>query len=274
MIVLGIIALVLCVPLLIGGIALAVIFGTDGTYTTGNERISTDTRALVSAVADISSDSPVDRDLAGVRLLLDLTSTSEKPLFVGVGRAGDVSRYLDNVNIERIDNFELSPFRYSSTPLPGTAVPEPPAEQTFWVARSVGTGEQSLSWRLRTGTYQVVVMNADGSAGVNVTGSIGIKIPWIFWVALGLLIVGVILLVGGVLLVVFGAKRRRVKGPPGQLGQPVQPGQAPYGTVPVGYSPVPGQGFPPPATPGASPPWAPPPGSGVAPGQPLPPPAP
>ena len=112
------------------------------------------------------------------------------------------------------------------------------------------------------------------SAGVDVTGSIGIKIPWIFWVALGLLIVGVILLAGGVLLVVFGAKRRRVKGPPGQPGRPVQPGQAPYGTVPVGYSPVPGQGFPPPAGPGASPPWAPPPGSGVAPGQPLPPPAP
>ena len=85
MIVLGIIALVLCVPLLLGGIVLAVIFGTDGTYTTGDEHLTTPTRALVSAVADISSDSPVDRDLAGVRLLLDLTSSNERPLFVGVG---------------------------------------------------------------------------------------------------------------------------------------------------------------------------------------------
>lgn len=250
MIVLGIVALVLCVPLLIGGIALAVVFGTDGTYATGTEQISTPSRALVSAVADISADSPVDRDLAGVRLLLDLTSASEKPLFVGVGRANDVSRYLDGVNVERLDDFELSPFRYRGTQVPGTAEPEPPGAQTFWVAKSEGTGEQHLSWRLRTGTYQVVVMNADASSGVDVTGSVGVKIPWIFWVALGLMIVGALLLVGGILLVVFGARRRRLPaGPPGQPGPP--------GTAPVGYSPVPGQPLAPPSGPSA-PNWGPP----------------
>ena len=224
----------------------------------------------MSAAADISSDSPVDRDLAGVRLLIDLTSAKERPLFVGVGRAGDVTRYLDDVSVTRIDDVELSPFRYRPLELPGTREPGSPDEQTFWVAKSVGTGEQDLSWRLRTGTYQVVVMNADGSAGVDVTGSIGVKIPWIFPVALGLIIVGVLLLAGGVLLVVFGSKRRPVAGAGG-----------PGGAVPVGYSPVPGQGFPPPSGPSATQAWSPPPAapsppapSGPQPGQPLPPPQP
>jgi len=201
----------------------------------------------VSAVQEISSDSPVDRDLAGVRLLIDLTSAREQPLFVGIGRAGDVSQYLSDVNVARIDDLELSPFRYRTTELPGTKEPDRPDQQTFWVAKSVGTGEQSLSWRLRTDTYQVVVMNADASLGVDVNGSIGIKIPWIFWVALGLIIVGVLFLAGGVLLVVFGSKRRPVAGATGA------------GAVPVGYSPVPGQSFPPPGGPSAEQAWSAPP---------------
>ena len=61
MIVVGIIALVLAVPILIGGVALAAIFGTDGRFESGHEQIETSTRALVSAVADISADAPIDR---------------------------------------------------------------------------------------------------------------------------------------------------------------------------------------------------------------------
>ena len=115
MIVLGIIALVLCVPLLLGGIVLAAIFGTDGTYTTGNEHLTSPGHAIVSAAADISSDSPVDRDLAGVRLLIDLTSAKQQPLFIGVGRAGDVTRYLDGRE------------RHPDRRRPALAVPLPPA---------------------------------------------------------------------------------------------------------------------------------------------------
>jgi hypothetical protein len=283
MIVLGIVALVLCIPLLLGGIALAVIFGTDGSYETNQEHITTSTRALVSAVTEISKGSPAGRDLAGIRLQLHLTSASDQPLFIGIGRAGDVSKYLDGVNVDRIDDFQFAPFRYRKTELPGDSVPPPPDEQTFWVASTQGTGQQQLNWRLRTGTYQVVVMNADSSAGVDVTGTLGVKIPWIFWVALGLLIVGLILLAGGILLIVFGAKRRPPK------PQPV--GYTPYPGQPIGYAPYPGQpGAPPygqPVAPGAPPPggpWTPPPappGSpapvspappGPRPGDPLPPP--
>jgi hypothetical protein len=263
MLVLGIIALVICLPLLIGGAALAIIFGPDGRFASGDEQLTTPSRALVSAVADISGDSPVDRDLAGVRLELQLTSAKEGALFIGVGRAVDVSRYLAGVNVARVDDIEFGPFRYTTSELPGERVPAPPNSEPFWVEQAEGAGEVELDWRLRTGTYQVVVMNADASPGVDVSGSLAIVIPWIFWVALGLLIVGFVLLVGGILLVVFGAKRRPVTtAPAGTPGAPGRPGQY----VPPG----PGQPWPQPGA--AAPPATTP--SGLRPGDPLPPPPP
>jgi Domain of unknown function (DUF4389) len=48
-------------------------------------------------------------------------------------------------------------------------------------------------------------MNADGSAGVSVDTSVAAKVDWLLPVALGLLIGGFVVLVGGALLVVFGA---------------------------------------------------------------------
>jgi len=55
-----------------------------------------------------------------------------------------------------------------------------------------------------------VLMNADGSAGVDVSGSIGVKAPWVFWLGLGLLIGGIVLLIIGIGLVLLATRRRRV----------------------------------------------------------------
>ncbi len=275
MIVLGIIALVLCLPLLIGGAALAIVFGPDGRFTSGTEQINTTSRALVSATADVSGDTP-GHDVAGVKLRLQLASTNGKQLFVGIGPASDVTQYLDGVDRERIDNVRFAPFRYQLTPVPGTKTPPPPGEQSFWAAKAQGSGQQTIDWEIKTGTYQVVVMNSDGSPSVQVSGRLGIEIPWIFPVALALLAVGLVFLVGGILLVVFGAKRR-----------PLPPGQVPYGTpgYPYAYpgapypgAPYPGAPYPPgtvppgqmPPPPSPAPPDTPP----ARPGDPLPPPPP
>src|SRR5438128_6280156 len=79
MIVVGIIALVLCLPLLIGGAALAIVFGPDGRVTSGTEHLDTTSRALVSATADVSGDTP-GHDVAGVRLRLELSPSHGKPV--------------------------------------------------------------------------------------------------------------------------------------------------------------------------------------------------
>jgi hypothetical protein len=50
-------------------------------------------------------------------------------------------------------------------------------------------------------------MNADGAEGVSVTGDVGATAPSLDWVALGLVVFGVVLLAGGVVLVVVPVVR-------------------------------------------------------------------
>jgi uncharacterized membrane-anchored protein len=61
-------------------------------------------------------------------------------------------------------------------------------------------------------------MNEDGSAGIDVSGELGAELPWLFWLGLGLLLVGVLALVGGVIMVYFAARSPK---------QPVIPTQPP-----------------------------------------------
>jgi hypothetical protein len=76
----------------------------------------------------------------------------------------------------------------------------------------------------------LVLMNADGSAGVDVSGSVGVKVPWIFWVGVGLIVGGIVLLIIGVGLVLLGTRRRKVSAEAGAGtgGPAASAGQAPY----------------------------------------------
>ena len=50
-------------------------------------------------------------------------------------------------------------------------------------------------------------MNADGSRPVNMQVNLAATLPWLPWVAAGLLIGGIIFLVGGILLIVIPVRR-------------------------------------------------------------------
>ena len=84
----------------------------------------------------------------------------------------------------------------------------PPAAQPFWTAKTTGTNV-SLTWPASEGTWSIVVMNADASAGVAADLDLGVKVNFLGWVALGLLIVGGILVLAGVALMFFGFRSPR-----------------------------------------------------------------
>lgn len=230
--VVGIISVVLGLILLVAGLAVAVVFGPDGRVTR-NGSIDSTTSALTSRPIDVVDDVPFDSS-GGVELQLRIGSTSEVPVFVGVGPEADVTTYLEGVRTERIDGVRFDPFTLESTIVEGDRTPDPPAAQSFWVTQVEGPGEQTLNWEIESGSYQVVIMNADGSPNVTVDGRFGIKIPWIFPVGIVLLVIGVILLVGGILLIVAGSRRRPLPAGP---------------TGPSSFDPPPAAGQPPPPPP-------------------------
>ena len=60
---------------------------------------------------------------------------------------------------------------------PGGAPEGKPGDSDIWVESATGTGTQAVSWPAGDGPWTVVVMNADGSAEIDVSADIGATIP-------------------------------------------------------------------------------------------------
>lgn len=177
----------------------------DGFFSTSSERLDTATPVITSDDIDlgVSPDGPWFDvgDLATVRL--EVESDGEGEAFVGIGPTDEVDAYLADVATARIEHLQFDPFRVVYRFREGSATAPPPGDQSFWVAQ--GRDGEPLEWELESGDWVVVIMNADGSAGVSVDAAVAAKVDWLFPVGLGLLIVGLVGLLGGALLLVFGA---------------------------------------------------------------------
>jgi hypothetical protein len=127
-------------------------------------------------------------------------------LFVGIGRSSDVDRYLAGVDRTVISEF----FKEKVEPLDGGAARSTPQAQDFWVASAAGAGPQTVLWEPSDGSWTVVVMNADARPVLNVKADLGARIPALPWIALGVLLTGVVFAAGGALLIA-GALRKRTR---------------------------------------------------------------
>ena len=151
----------------------------------------------------------------------------------------------------------------------GSAIPAPPGDQTFWVAQVATAQPGALTWDVRGGDWTVVVMNADGSPGIDATARVGIKIDWLLPVAIVLLVVGVVMLVGGTLVAVFVGRRRRQQPPLAPAGgstlpPPPGPDVPPPPAPPTTLAPPPPATLEPPPAPAPLPPPPPEPPDGPA----------
>ncbi|MGZ4649592.1 MAG: hypothetical protein ACXV3A_03505, partial [Kineosporiaceae bacterium] len=190
----------------------------------------------------------------------------------------DLDRYLGSVPVDELTNVRISNgFSYDVTRRgsgPPAALPVP-TSQAFWVAQASGTGTQSIQWNGSSGSYEIVLMNADGSPGVSSQVGAGLHLAFMWPLALGLIVAGAVLLLLAVLFLVLGLRVRTTPaGYPGAYpaGYP-PPGYPPPGYAPTGY---PAAGYPPPGysapgapTPEPRAPGYPPPGGTPA-GQPAP----
>jgi Domain of unknown function (DUF4389) len=188
LLVVGSIAGLLSLAVLAAGGAATVIDQTqrdaNGYLMTGAETYSTNTYAFVSATykGGVAGDVTVFSDLLGS---VRIRSDSTKPVFIGIARPAAVNRYLGSVDREQTSNFTSSRSDYKLHP--GGKPATPPTAQHIWAASIIGSGAQTLTWKPKSGNWQIVLMNADGTLGVSSTLNIGARVPDLLWIGIGLL---------------------------------------------------------------------------------------
>ena len=126
-------------------------------------------------------------------------------LFVGIGPTADVDRYLAGVRKTVIQDIWTDELQATG----GGTAGSPPGTQDFWVASTNGTGTRTLRWDPANGSWTVVVMDVDGTPGIDVRTDVGAEMPTLLPIAIGSLTFGTLFLVGGLLMIVAAVRRSR-----------------------------------------------------------------
>jgi len=214
LVVTGAVAALVSTALIVGGIA--ALWGdsqkdSDGYLTTKSQRFEADGRALATENLDVDlgdADWLAQTDDLG-RLQITAESREEKALFVGLARTSDVEDYLAGVPHSTVTDVDVSPFEADYERHGGNRHPVSPEHADIWAASSHGRGEQAIDWEIEDGDWSIVVMNADGSLGVDADVSAGANIPFLDelgWSAVGSGAFALVLSVG---LIALGIRRPR-----------------------------------------------------------------
>lgn len=170
----------------------------DGYLTSRSAAYSTSGYALASDPVAVHGWGSWLASLAGPVRIRVTAADPRRPVFAAVAPAPAATSYLSGVAYTSV-----SPFGDRSTMShPGAAAARPPTAAGIWAAQAAGTGTRALVWTVPSGDWTVVVMNADGSAGVNVRADAGAQFPALSVLALELMVTGLLLGVPAVALIV------------------------------------------------------------------------
>ena len=193
--------------LLLAGVAVIAVYAfgrDDGYFNSDRKELKSGTYAITTGEIDLGADEldwAPDAILGKVRVQVD----SEEPVFVGIGSDEDVNRYLGGVAHDELTDFNGD--RPDFDLHGGRAPRTPPRKQPFWVAESEGPGEQTVTWDAEFGRWTAVVMNANGARGIDVEAEAGVKLDWVIWAGLGILVVGLLMAGGAVVLILLIGRR-------------------------------------------------------------------
>jgi hypothetical protein len=203
------------IMLVVGGLAivsaigLLAVFGTSSRLTTGQQQLTSSASAIVTDITRIQN----TRGVAGVTewptLNLSVRGGDASGMFVGIGPADEVDRYLAGSAVDWTTDLNLAPFTLRVARQLGTAIPAPPAAQPFWVASASSRSDATLTWPVQDGNYRVVVMNADGAAGLRTAADLSLTLPRAFALSVGILTAGAAVAIGGVVVIIRTATNRR-----------------------------------------------------------------
>ena len=228
-IVLGLLlALVGLLVTIVGAAAAFWLVGPDNTLDTGEQQLTTKGLAVMTPPDLLDRHGPT----------LHVTASSSKPVFVGIGHDLDVASYLSKSQYSRVVRLSIPPQLDTQEMKGGVTRLNPPTGLEWWTVKATGTGTQSISWPIEDGRYDAVVMNANGSPGVDAKVTLGVELDGLFGTCLVVFGIGVILLVVGLLLMFLRRKRPAAPipvEPAAQYGPPPYQVAQLQGNQPPGY---------------------------------------
>lgn len=186
---------------------------SEGYYTTDTIELERDSYALVSQPAEMSVSGALIEAWSHLATFKveGVSNDGSKGIFIGIAREEDAKRYIENIRHDEIAAFEIDSADVGYVRIPGYQKPPPPTSQTFWVETANGPGSQGLYWKLESGSFLLVLMNEDGSPGVDVSTKVGAKVPGLIWIGVGVVIGGIFVLVAASVLVYLGVRRKRTE---------------------------------------------------------------
>ncbi len=189
----GWLLVLLGVLLVLLGSTTAVVFGPDNEVASGPHPLASDGTAIATAPEAIK--------YAGPTVRVTVASSSEQPLFVGLGHDLDVRDYLAGSAYTRLDTLNL-PWDTTTSRVGGTDAPSrPPAELDWWLVSDTGPGKVSLTFALPEDSVDVVVTNADLRPRLRVQTTVTVLRPGAFAGGLAVALAGLGLAVAGRVLV-------------------------------------------------------------------------
>jgi uncharacterized membrane protein len=213
----GVIGLLISVSLLLGGAAILIadniIKDNDGFYTTKTINVDKNSYAIVTGPANIDINIGWNSGLfwdPGDLVTFRIEGSNEdssNPIFIGIARESDIDNYLDNVEYDEVRRLHTNRLDIDYRNHSGDTAPEAPTAETFWEESTYGTGTQVLEWELKEGSHTLVIMNTDGSAGIDANMVFGAKIPLLLGVGVGILVAGIIGLSISILFIALAARK-------------------------------------------------------------------
>lgn len=186
----------------------------DGYFDVTFDRVESTGVAVASV--DLWDEAARDEDWPWVLDWLDLDiriradgAAKTDDVFIGIARTEDVEAYLSDASFDEVTDFvDRRPVyvRHDGT---RDAVVPAPVDATFWTQQVAGPGEQQLDWVARNGNWSVVVMNADGSAGVAADVTVGVHSDAVLPIGIVMIVLGGIGTIVSIVLIVIGARGRR-----------------------------------------------------------------
>ena len=185
----------------------------EGFVSFGPVQIERDSYAVVTGPVDIDEEAMEVLDWLGLGPVKVRGSSNdpEKDIFIGVASKGQVESYLEDVNYDELTRVThwLSFHKAEYTNHPGDSAPAPPIVLSFWSQPlESGPGTQTLEWEPAPGRHALVLMNDDGSQGIDFDVEFMVQVPVVvFGLGVGFIVAGVVGLLLGVVMIYFAVRR-------------------------------------------------------------------